>query len=175
MELSNKYRIEYAILEKGKHYFSFEIDNSFFNLFKYSEIKKGQIKADVLLEYTEGLIFTEIKLNGIVKTNCDICLEEFDLKVENEFNLYFKFNEEEFDSEDEDVIIISPEDDFIEFSKHFYDYIILSLPIKKAHPFDENGERTCNAKGIEKLDTFAPSQKLNNSPEWDKLKSLYNK
>ncbi|MBN2662920.1 MAG: DUF177 domain-containing protein [Bacteroidales bacterium] len=174
MSIRNKYRIEYKQLEKGKHTINYKINSNFFNLFEYSEIKNGQIDVDIELENNGNLFIADINLSGFIKTECDICLEEFDLEVKNKFNLFFKFTEEELD-DDNDVIFISPNDDFIDFSKHLYDYIILSLPIKKVHPLNSKGERVCNSEVLEQLDTFAPTEKLINSPEWEKLKSLYNK
>lgn len=174
MSNKSKYRIEYKQLEKGKHTINYKIDRFFFELFNYSEINNGLINVDIELKNNGNLFIADIHLNGFIKTECDICLEEFDLEIENKFNLFFKFTEEELDDED-DVIYISPNDDFIDFSKHLYDYIILSLPIKKVHPLNSKGERVCSLEVLKQLDTFAPTEKLNNSPEWEKLKSLYNK
>lgn len=168
-----QYRLEYKKLEKGLNKLNYQIDDKFFELFEYSELTSGKINVEANLEFSGNLIIIEFLLNGFIYTECDVCLETFPLDISNEFNLVFKFSED--NSNDDEIIYVSENEVYIDLSKHFYDYIILSLPIKKVHPSDENGNRVCDSKILEQLDNLAPAEKLNNSPEWEKLKSLYNK
>ena len=172
MKTKANFKLDYKNLEKGKHSFIYEINKSFFDLFDFSEIKNGNIIVKVDIEY-QSIITANINISGTVNVPCDVCLENFDLEINKDVTLFFKFTENELNEED-DVIYVSDSDDFIELSKHFYDYIVLSLPIKKVHPLDKNGERTCNPKIIEQLNNYSQKQTLNNNPEWEKLKKIYN-
>ncbi len=173
MKELKKYSIEYKKFGLGNHKSIINIDDNFFKLFDYSEIEKANIKIEVDFEYKNAGILFDLKISGTINTVCDICLEEFDMEVKGKHSFKAKFGEETLDYEDiDDEIIVSRNDDSIDLSKHLYDFIILSLPIKKVHPKDENGNRTCNPEFLKKLSEFETKQEKITDPRWDKLKNI---
>lgn len=164
---------EHKKVEDGRYDLIFDIDDDFFSLFEYSEIRKSRLKANVTLEIIGNNISADILIRGRIGAICDICLDEFDLAIENQVNLFFKVSDKS--SLDDEIIYISPSDDYIDFTKHLYDYAVLSLPIKKVHPKDIYGKSTCNPEMLEYLQqTSSGLSTLSSNPAWNDLKNLTN-
>ena len=171
-QIDKRYILEYKKYGTGKHILKYLADDKFFENFEYSEIKKGKIEIEIEMEISGRNVFLNMHFNGFVETTCDICLEKFNLPVKFDQEIVFKISDKEADDYD-DIIFINENNDKIDLKKHFYDYIILSLPIKKVHPLDKNGNRTCKKEYLEKLEEFN-NTKIKNVPGWDKLKNFFN-
>ncbi|HRS53626.1 MAG TPA: hypothetical protein P5250_02845 [Bacteroidales bacterium] len=50
MKNLKEYEIEYLGLKNGPHVWNFEIDNTFFEIFEYSEIRQGKVNVQVVLQ-----------------------------------------------------------------------------------------------------------------------------
>ena len=172
----SKYKIKFRGLKEGRHKYKFEIEDSFFEKFPESEIKKAKISGRVELLISKDLLTLNIELEGTAELQCDRCLDFFDSPIKYETVLYADFGDKNSDLSDADnKITITDKASEIVLDKHFYDYIHLSLPYQKIHPTDENGKSTCNTKMTKIIEKY--SLKENNEtvdPRWDKLKSLYN-
>jgi len=169
----NKYSIAYQGLSEGLHEFNFEIKDTFFEYLEYSEIRKGNLIAQVRLNKLSQLLELTIEISGTVETTCDRCLEEFNLPVSYSGRLFVKFSESEEDLDD-DVICISPEDNEINLAHYLYESINISIPLKRVHPDDKNGKSQCNPEMIKKIKEHqinAPAEK-DVDPRWDELKKL---
>jgi uncharacterized metal-binding protein YceD (DUF177 family) len=167
-----KYRIKFRELEIGIHHFSFEIEDRFFAQFEKSEIQEGVLEANVELIKEERLITLNVAIKGEVKVVCDRCLEYFMYPIHFDGTLYVKPEEEVYEDSDE-VIKIAPDDSQVNISQYLYESIHLSLPLKRVHPDDENGNSTCNK---EMLDLLKQHQKDESEehidPRWEKLKNI---
>ena len=172
----SKYKIKFRGLGEGRHQYKFEIEDSFFEKFPESEIKKAQIFAEVEMLVSKDLLTLNIKLKGTAELRCDRCLDFFNYPILYKTALFADFGETNSDLSDADnKITINNKACEIVLDKHFYDYTHLSLPYKRFHPTDENGNSTCNTKMTKIIEKYA--LKGNNEtvdPRWDKLKSLYN-
>jgi uncharacterized metal-binding protein YceD (DUF177 family) len=175
---NEEYRIYHKKLGLGKHKQDFQITNKFFDAFEFSEVKKGEIIAKADIEVRNSAVIVKLELSGTVNVQCDVCLEYFDMKISNNVLLTFKFTETPENSYfDDEIIYISDSAEFIDLQKILYDYIILALPIKKVHPVDKNGNRTCNPEILKKLDKLSSDEtktNVKNSEIWDELKKLLN-
>ncbi len=171
---ANRYILEHRKLGIGTHLLNFEIKKDFFDIFDYSEYHNGNIKVEMELEIGHSNIIGHINFSGYVVVQCDICLETFNQAVESNFDIVFKFVEEmpEIDTTDE-LVYISNKSDKINLTNIFYDYIVLSLPMKKVHPLDSEGNRTCNPEILKKLEEYESSIKIKD-PRWDELKKIFN-
>ena len=88
-----------------------------------------------------------------------------------EKKLIVKFGNETYEETDE--ILIIPETDYqIDLYHYVYEYINLLLPVKKVHPEDSNGNSTCNAEVIKKLEELENQNPTD--PRWNELKKLKN-
>jgi uncharacterized metal-binding protein YceD (DUF177 family) len=169
------FKLKFRGLGSGKHYFVFQINDDFFLNYPESEIKKGNIEVKVELILSNDGITLFFKLKGSVDVQCDRCLEFFSMPVKYKTELYVEFGDFNSDISDADnSIVISHKENEIVLDKHFYDYIHLSLPVKRIHPEDNNGEPTCNKEMLKTLEILKPKENKNINSQWDKLKDLYN-
>lgn len=172
----NKYFIEQKKLISGTYEKLFEIDDDFFDFFDYDEIRSHNLQVNIEYEIKSSLILAKMKISGFVEIQCDICGEFYNQKIENEIELVFK-KVDDVPSEDtfDELIYYSPEDETIDLKKIIFDYIVLSIPLKKEHPRDENGKRTCNTE-ITKYLKFDLDKNNNfeNLANWEEIKKNFN-
>ncbi len=178
MNSLNTYKIPLNGLKEGDYQYSYTINKYFFSTFPESEIQDAALEIEILLSKKTAVLNLEIELKGTVNIQCDRCLDLFDYPVNYRAKLYVKFGDKNSDLSDADETITLAHSEYeLELSQHLYDYIMLSLPYKKVHPTDENGESTCNEKMLDEIEKFGntdnPSEeKKEIDPRWDKLKGL---
>ncbi|MBS3806012.1 MAG: DUF177 domain-containing protein [Bacteroidales bacterium] len=169
-----KYRVNFRELDLGHHRFSFEIDDRFFSWFEKSEIQQGSLTAAVELIKEERLTTLHVKLLGEVSVRCDRCLDYFMHPVEFTGTLYVKPEEDEWEEKGkEEVILVSPDQSEVDLAQYFYESIHLSLPLKRVHPDDENGNSTCDQDMLKLLEAHQREEQNETDPRWDKLKNLF--
>lgn len=110
-----------------------------------------------------------IRIEGRVKAHCDRCLGEVEFPIEGEMNLFVKQNERE-EGNDDDFIVLSPEDDFLDLSSYLYETYMLYYPIRVVHP---DGE--CDEEMQKVLDEYVTDEDNKPiDPRWDELRKLIN-
>jgi uncharacterized metal-binding protein YceD (DUF177 family) len=174
VENLSKYQIAYQGLSEGIHDFDFDVDDSFFEGLEYSEIKKGSLKANVLLNKKSTFLELDFKISGSIELLCDRCLDEYNQEIDYEGKIFVKFSTNEGDLA-EDVIVLSPSDNELDIAHYIYESINLSIPLKRVHPDNEDGECTCNPEMIKKLENYKieePTEDENIDPRWNDLKNL---
>jgi len=164
----NRFTIPFVSLKEGTHKFDYEIDDLFFENFEFSEINKGKLIADISLEKQTSMLILNFAIKGYVMVECDICLDELKLDIETNNNLFIKFGEG-YSEITEEVITIPLNSNEINVSHYIYEFINLSLPIKRAHPLNEKNESTCNPLMIKRLNELKSKGSENNT--WDVLKN----
>lgn len=146
----NSYKINYHTLGEGKHNISFRIDSQVFTSVEDGEIRGGDCVADIVLVKGLSVLKLDVKINGTVLVDCDRCLEEVSVPIEFSGVLIVKVTNEVKDSEyliddkAEDTLLINPSIEELDLESYLYDSVLLSLPIQRIHPVDENGESGCN-------------------------------
>ena len=164
MKALKEFIIPFVGLKEGVHDFSFDIGEKFFESFDHSEIEQGKVHANVNLERKERMLIFDFIIKGYVIIPCDRCLEDLEYRVEKNARLIIKFGHE-FMEETEEIFIIPETESHIDISSFIYEYIILSLPIKRVHADDE----TCDQITIENINQHvSPSE----DPRWEALKEL---
>jgi len=178
VDVLRTYDLAFSGLSLGDHRFEYEIDDRFFDCFENAEIKRGSLIANVLLVKNQRLLELEIILHGEVEVLCDRCLDLFKAPVNDMRKLYVKFGNDPSDtSDDEDIIIIPERAHKINLAQHFYEFIHLSLPVKRIHPKNESGIRGCNPEMIKKLKEYTTGSEVHTADtRWNGLKdALRNK
>lgn len=174
MQAGRGYIIQFVGLSVGKHEYEFEIKDKFFEPRDYSEIKKGNIKVDLELLKQSTMMSLIFKISGTVKVDCDLCTEEFDLPIAGEYKLIVKIGGSDEDNEDDDIITVAANEHELDLEQFIYEYIVLSLPIKREHPLDKKGNSTCNKEMLEKIKQYLidkdPEEETD--PRWDGLKNI---
>jgi uncharacterized protein len=164
-----EYNIQFVGLEPGNHQFEYEVKDSFFEHFEFSQIQHGDIKVTVSLEKMERMMIFDIGIEGDVLVTCDRCTNEFKLTLSDSQRLIVKLGAEYLE-ESEDVVVIPETDYQFDLSSYIYEFIHLALPARILHPDDENGSSTCDPEMLRLLETLTPSETVD--PRWEALKKL---
>jgi uncharacterized protein len=161
--------IPFVGLGIGNHSFVFDINDTFFANFEYSELKKGKVKVEVNLERQERMLVFMFDLKGSVHVTCDRCLDEFDQSVDGHEKLIIKFGHEHLEESDE--ILVIPETDYqVDLAPLIYEYICVLLPIRFVHPVNEKGEYECDPD-VTRFISEIPEHN-HTDPRWNALKGL---
>lgn len=151
------YTIPFKGLKQGKHELEFEISDKFFSEFEGSEITKGNLTASVLLEKNSTFLKLDVHISGSAEVVCDRCLDTFYAPVDYTGNLFVKFSEREAYEEDDDVLFLPPSESELDLKQYLFDWICLSLPVRRVHPDDTNGNSLCNSEMIKRLNELIVS------------------
>jgi len=165
------YIIQFVRYELGDHHLEFEVDDSFFGHFEYSQIQHGKIHVDIGFEKQERMMIFTISLTGNVLVTCDRCSDEFYLSLTDNQRLIVKFGTEYFE-ESEDVVVIPESEYKFDMASYLYEFIHLALPARVIHPDDENGNSTCDPDMLERLRKITPSADVD--PRWESLRNFDN-
>ncbi len=164
--------IPFVGLGLGFHEFTYEVNDVFFENFEYSEIKKGNVNVSLSFEKQESMFVLDFQIKGTVNIECDRCLEDYNQDISSSQQLIIQFGETY--NEESDEIITIPENAYeIDVAPYIYEYIHLSLPIRRVHSGLKDGSSGCNQKVIKKLNEHSESEQTD--PRWDVLKKLKEK
>jgi len=171
---NTEYIIPYEGLKQGKHQFTFEITDKFFEAFEAErDFNHVNIQMEVDMMKDVTMLVFDFKHQGILRTACDRCLADIPQKVEAENKLIVKFGEEAED--DDEMIVTLPEAEYeIDLSPFIYDYIILSLPWKMDCTALKENEKPCDEEVLKKINQLQ-SNKDDESvgdPRWEALRKL---
>ncbi|MDC0870850.1 DUF177 domain-containing protein [Flavobacteriaceae bacterium] len=170
-----QYIIPFIGLKQGKHLFEYEIDNTFFDAYGFNEFNYSSLQVTLVFEKKTTFFELNFEVTGTVNVDCDTSLEPFNQKINGNLPLVIKFGQEYNDDNDE-MIIIPHEYYELDVSQFIYELIILSLPTKKVHPKVLDG--TMDSEALNKLRELEIKKNKSSSneditdPRWDKLKSL---
>ncbi len=169
MNRLKEYIIHYVGLEPGNHQFEFEVKDSFFEHFEFSQIQHGQVHVSVVLEKQERMMIFTLALEGKVLVTCDRCSDEFYFPLSDAQRIIVKLGAE-YMEESEDVIVIPETEYQFDLSSYIYEFIHLALPARLLHPDDEDGNSTCDPDMLRRLETLRPTDTVD--PRWEALKKL---
>ncbi|HLT34028.1 MAG TPA: DUF177 domain-containing protein [Aquaticitalea sp.] len=176
MKPLKEYTIQFVGLKLGKHHFDYQIDKKFFEHFEYDEFNDVNIQVDLLFEKKSTFLELQFKISGSVNVNCDTTNEPYGQSVSDTFDLVVKFGEE-FNDENEDILIIPHGDYEINVAQYIYELVILSMPSKRVHPGIADG--TLQSDILKKLEELSPKGLENEEkteehidPRWNTLKKL---
>ena len=170
-----QYTIPFKGLKEGKYDFNFVVDNSFFEQFESSEVKRGVVNVQVELIKHSQFLELQFDINGKITVNCDRCLEPFVTRINHQAMLYVRFGEKTLEQSD-DLLILADSENEVRLDQLIYEYIHLALPIQHIHP-ELDGMSGCNPEMMEKLNALdADDQEdATEDPRWEKLKGLIKK
>jgi uncharacterized metal-binding protein YceD (DUF177 family) len=115
-------------------------------------------------------------LEGNAIVSCDRCLDDLSLPIETTGNLKIKLGED-FD-DDGEILIVPEEDGTVNVAWYIYEFIVLSLPLKKVH-----APGKCNREMMSKLSEHLIDEVADDSedsgmesgeidPRWNELKKI---
>lgn len=127
------YDIDILALKEKTHRYEYKIDDTFFELFEGGLIEHGSCNVVLDLEKSSGVLTLNFSITGTLELTCDRTLEPFTEPTDLQERVFYKFGEEEKELAD-DVMVIPHGTATINVAHHIYDFISLSVPMKKLHP-----------------------------------------
>jgi len=167
------FKVNIIGLSKNVHLFNFELKDGFFERYGKEVLSEGDFNAAVSLDKRETFIEVDFKITGYAKLICDRSLEPFDHTLKIDRKVIFKYGEEPQEISDE-IVIITRDQDILDLGQFMYEFIVLSIPIKKLHPDltnDEEDEDDTDVKIIYSTSTENEKEEVVD-PRWEKLKKL---
>lgn len=142
-------RIGIRGLSFGKHPFNFKLDGSFFEAYESDTVSDAELDINAVVTKEQGWMSLDLGIAGKVTVKCDRCLGDLVLPVDIQVPFSVMFSSYAGDAEEgsaDEVILLDSSSAELDLSQIIYDYVTLSLPIKKVHP-----EGQCDPQMMEKL------------------------
>lgn len=171
MDVGRDYRLPFKGLEEGSHQYSFDLPGLFFEHFSSTEIRTGNLTAEVELIKRSSFLELQFHVEGFVEVVCDRCLEYYKQPIQTDARLFVKFGEL-FREESEELVIIPVSETELDLSHYLYEFVLLGIPYRKVHPEDEKGNPGCDPDMLRRLKELSVETEEQPDPRWDKLKEL---
>jgi uncharacterized metal-binding protein YceD (DUF177 family) len=179
MSHRREYEIAFVGLKPGEHYFTYEINDKFFEDFQQQDFSNCKAIVKLTLDKKFGFMLSKFDVDGQVELICDRCGNNLRLQLWDEFKLVVKMvdnpdvmNEQE---EDPDVYYISKGESHLHVADWIYEFINLSIPMQRMCKEDEIGGPQCNIEVLEKLKKMEEDAKASTTTVWkglDQFKDL---
>lgn len=175
MKPLKEFTIPFVGLKVEKHHFDYQINKAFFEHFEYDDFNDIKVKTNLVFEKKTTLLELFFKISGHINVNCDLTNEPYFQEIKGDYKLIVKFGNE-YNNDDENILIIPHGDYEINIAHYIYELIILSIPAKRVHPGVKDG--TLKSDMLEKLEELSPKTEKQNKPSketdprWDTLKKL---
>jgi len=172
---NGEYVIRFSELKEDTETFEFDLGKTFFQDNSSNNWESGNVGANVDITKRPDGISLDLQLSGELTVICDRCLDAFPYRIDTVQRLYVKHGHETMELDD-DVVVVSRDENQIDLEGYFYEYLVLALPVKRTHPEDSNGESTCNSQMLNKLEEHIIAEDTEKTdPRWDDLKKLMDK
>lgn len=170
------YKVKFNHLKPGSHKFEFQVDDAFFKAIDSSVIPTGNVSIGLDFKVNISFFILDFEIDGIIESQCDRCSENFNLELLDDHQLIVKYSRDRDEKDDESDVIYITEGEFeLDLAQIIYEYIVLSIPMMKVHPDDDNGKSTCNPEILEFLSKDSESEMKEDEiedPRWEELKKL---
>lgn len=171
MRTSEKYRIDIFKLSNETHEYDFDIDNDFFDLFEFSDIKEGTGSCHVTLDKSPSMITMDFKIDTELVLTCDRSLDNFNYPIKVNEQIMFKYGDEETDLSDE-VKVITQSTQSVNVSHYLFEMISVAVPMKKLHPRFEDSEEEEDEIIYSSGNQEETPDEESIDPRWNALKDL---
>jgi len=161
------FNILFSGLSVGTHHFDFELNDTFFELFGYTDYTGLQGNARMTMLKSETVFDLDFTFKGSIQALCDIMNELFTQELENSFSIQVKFGEE-YNDENEELLVLPHSEHTLKIAQNIYELVVLSIPSKLLGPNAGNGLEDFIEEKEETL------KEAESDPRWDQLKNLLN-
>jgi uncharacterized protein len=180
-----EFDIQFVGLQNECYTFEYYLNSSFLRNFEYApldECNDCDLHVKLLFTKKTNLFTLDFFIDGTVNLNCDRCLVAADLPVNTKFQVFVKtvgIVPERADR-DLDIVYISTDDTGLNVAQLIYEFVVLSLPVKRIPCITLKDKTLCDQVVLGKwqqLNVAEESSKATKTPDprWDALKDLKNK
>ena len=168
-------------LANKQYEYQYHLDKNFFLHFDNSPVEKADLNAKILLDKQDNLITVSFDIEGTVELECDRSLEKFDHPMKIQERMIYQYGEEEQELSD-DIVIITNNTQSISVAHLLYEFVGLSVPMRKLHPkYAEEDNPFVEGEIIFSSSTAQQTGQENEDeseeptdPRWSVLKNLKN-
>ena len=177
-KILQQYSINVLGLDEKSHEFEFEGNDDFFESFDQDIIESGQFKLALVLDKSSSMMRLDYHITGALNLICDRSLEVFEELLDLSEQYVYKFGDRnEVVSEDVEIIPFGTAE--INIARDIFDYIGLSVPMKKLHPkFRDESEDDSGLVFSSENPSISQNEeekKEQSNPMWDALKDFKKK
>ena len=170
------YDIHIAGLDNKRYDYDFTSDDAFFVALEQDLIRKGAVQTHLILEKSETMIRLNFHSTGLVEQICDRCLDEYEEPVDTRQTMLLKFGDHNEELSDE-IELIERNTQTINVARYIFEFIGLSLPMKRLHPRfrDEEEDDDEDVKLIYRSGTTSDEEtdeQPEADPRWAALRKL---
>ncbi|GAB4376009.1 MAG: hypothetical protein Kow0042_21900 [Calditrichia bacterium] len=162
-------KISVLHLSDGLHEFEHTIKAKSLEFYR-NEVYPNEIYVHVGLNKYEKNITCEVFLRTVSHQVCDRCLAEFDSPYEDRFELLFHIGTGDLDTDEEEVVLIPPEQLEIDLDPFIQENLILSIPMKSLCKVDCKGICPGCGADLNTEECSCPEKPVD--PRWDRLRDL---
>ena len=156
-------------LSNKVHHFEHEFGDEFFKFYGSDLASVGKFRADMTLNKHETFIEADFIIKGKVQLVCDRSLEPFEYPIDLRRRILFKFGDHDEEITDE-IVMIQHDTVTLEIGQYLYEFIGLSMPLKKLHPKFQTEEEDASGGIVYTSET--ETDKPETDPRWEILKKL---
>ncbi len=132
MKKASRYSIDYQGLSQGGHSFVFDFGDDLFTDGVEAGILGGEGRVEIGLSRHSNFMELGVRISGVVRLECDRCLDEYQQDIDWQGELVVKITEQEGEY-DGDIIWLHPAQSRLDLGDWIYESIVLSLPIQRVH------------------------------------------
>lgn len=172
------YDINIVGLDNKRYEYDFTSDDTFFAALEQDLIEKGNIQTHLVLDKSETMIRLDFHITGSVEQTCDRSLDEYEEPVDTQQTMLLKFGDHNEELSDE-IELIERNTATINVARYIFEFISLSLPMKRLHPRFRDEEKDDaddeqNGKVIYRSDADTTDEDDQSAidPRWAALRKL---
>ncbi len=170
------YSVELYKLKDGHHEFTFAVDDSFLQAMNPEGTEafatQGNVQVQLALEKTQQFIDARFSVTGTLQVACDRCLQDYTQIITGTERVLYSYNPDMATTDDQDVVFISRDLQWLDLRQEMYDFIGLQVPLRKI-PEGCPGSM-CPPEVLKYINT-TESERTNlpsADPRWSQLKEL---
>ncbi len=156
-------------LEDGNHHFEEVIKGGTLHFYR-EELFPNDLNVSVDLNKFGKNISCSLNLKTRAKYQCDRCLVEFNSDIEEISNFLFHRGHDKIETEEEEVIILSPDQKEIDLTCNIEELLILSVPMKLL--CKEECKGICPECGADLNNESCVCHRDLVDPRWEELRKL---
>jgi len=134
MSEQNHYIIDLKRMPLGTHQFDIQLDNEFFASVEKSEILRGEVVANAVLNLREEDYSLTIAVRGTVYVTCDRCLDPMALEIQDEQEI---FSEDEVEPDETGKTPDGKGNGLLDLSWLAYEIVSINIPLVHSHQAGE--------------------------------------
>lgn len=162
-----RFKIDLKSLTDRETAFQFSLDNAYFETLGSTDVKGGDINADLAVRKTAGVYELHFHIQGSAVVACDVCLDDMMQPIDTQGTIVARLGDTYDDSGEQ--IVVPAEEGILDVSWLLYEQVILAIPTRHVH-----AEGLCNPEMLERIGQMSVSadDEPSSDPRWSELEKL---